>query len=168
MTWLVAQAEHNRQKVARDALEECPALDKRDIYFPLTKKPVKDRRTGRTTPQPAFFFGDYFFVKFIPTWVEDVLHARGVWGVLRYDEKPFLISDKELYLKVRSREIYGHIPLPRGWERGQRLRATSGVLSGRVGKFEEDLGRSRIVALFDFMGKDVRVELAKGSLSAVY
>lgn len=130
-----------------------------------------DRRTGRFVPKDAFFFDHYFFIKFIHTWIDDVLHARGVYDVLRYGDdgkQPFLISDRDLYLKVRSREVNGYIPPPRGMQRGQRVQATSGVMSGKIGKFEEDLGRSRIIALFDFMGsKDVRIELAKGNVVAV-
>jgi hypothetical protein len=165
----------------------------------LTKKVVVDRYTGRSEKFPAFYFGQYFFVEYTPTWIDDVLHARGVADVLHHDELlpapdavpqtvidkklylkvrsrdesykkvPLIVSDRELYLKVRSYEVNGFIPPPKhGLQRGQRVKVISGVMKGRKGTLDEDEGRSRIAALFDFMGsKDVKFDLEKGSVIAV-
>ena len=136
---MAALAKPRQQDVAREALK------RRGIktYFPMTKKLVTNRYTGRSEKHPAYYFGQYFFVEFIPTWIEDVLHARYVADVLHheellaapdgvpstvidkklylkvrsrdesYEKLPLIVSDRELYLKVRSREVNGFIPPPR-------------------------------------------------------
>jgi hypothetical protein len=169
-------------------------------YFPMTKKVVVNRYTGRSEKFPAFYFGQYFFVEYTPTWIEDVLHARGVADVIHHDELlpapdaapptvidkemyfkvkgrgeelytkvPLIVSDRELYLKVRSHEVNGFIPIKkRGLQRGQRVKVISGAMKGHKGTLAEDEGRSRIAALFDVMGsKDVKFDLEKGSVIAV-
>jgi hypothetical protein len=167
MPWLIAKAEHNRQEVARAELSDrCIKT-----YFPLMKK-------GRDCF--AYYFGDYFFVESISTWIDDVLHVRGVRDVLHYDveeinnneetkliKKPFILSNRELWKEVKSHEDNGYIPLKRGLRRGQKVRVD--VLNGYVGKLEEDedLARSTMVARIDFMGKDTRVVISKRSAIAV-
>jgi hypothetical protein len=115
--WLVALAEKRQQEIARAELE------RRGIrtYFPMTKKIVVNRYTGRSEKYPDYYFGQYFFVEFTPTWIDDVLHARGVVDVLHhgelmaapvasnmieyYEKVPRIVTDRDLYLKVRSHEV---------------------------------------------------------------
>jgi transcription antitermination factor NusG len=177
--WLVALSEKRQQEIARAEVE------RRGIktYFPMTKKVVVNRFTARSEKIPDYYFGNYFFVEFTPNWIDDVMRARGVANVLHrdelspapeasnmiehYEKVPRLVSDRDLYLKVRSHEVNGYIPLKRGLKRGQRVKVTSGAMKGRTGTFEQDLGHSRMAALFDFIGKDTHISIPTRSVIAV-
>jgi transcription antitermination factor NusG len=154
--WMAALAKPRQQEVAREELE------RRGIktYFPMTKKDVFNRFTGRFEKFPDYYFGRYFFVEYIPTWIKDVLHAKGVADVLHYDvlvpapeevpstvidkaaylkvkgrievvEKvPYTASEREIYLKVRSHEVNGFIPIKK--KRGLQRGQRVKVISGAM------------------------------------
>jgi transcription antitermination factor NusG len=119
---------------------------------------VFNRSTGRFEKFPDYYFGRYFFVEYTPTWIKDVLHAKGVADVLHHDELlstpeevpstvidkeaylkvkgrievfekvPLTTSDRELYLKVRSHEVNGYIPIKK--KRGLQRGQRVKVISG--------------------------------------
>jgi transcription antitermination factor NusG len=194
--WMAALAKPRQQEVAREELKRRGVK----TYFPMIKKNVFNRFTGRFEKFPDYYFDRYFFVEHTPNWIEDVLYAKGVADVLHYDELlpapdavppavidkaaylkmkgrneefkkvPLTVSDRELYEKVRSHEVNGFIPIKKkhGLQRGQRVKVISGAMKGHKGTLAEDEGRSRIAALFNFMGsKDVKFDLEKGSVIAV-
>ena len=88
-----------------------------------------------------------------------------------FEKVPLIVSDRELYLKVRSHEVNGYIPIKkkRGLQRGQRVKVISGAMKGLQGTLaEDDDGHSRIAALFDVMGsKEVKFVLKKESVVVV-
>ena len=79
--WMVALAKPRQQEVAREEFERRGIV----TYFPMTKKDVFNRVTGRFEKFPEYYFGRYFFVEYTPNWIKDVLHVKGVADVLHYD-----------------------------------------------------------------------------------
>ena len=197
--WAAALAKPRQQDVAREALElrgikTYFPMTKKDVLNPVTGRfeKIPEHYFGR-----YFFFEctpdkweDVLHVK----GVEEVLHddvlvpaPEGVPSTVidkeRYLKKkikpievfkkvPWTISDRDLWLEVRSYEVNGYIPPPkkkRGLQRGQRVKVESGVLKGRQGTLaEDDDGRSKIAALFDVMGsKEVKFVLKKESVVVI-
>jgi hypothetical protein len=157
MPWLVAMT--NRHARARAELQAAGF----EAYTPLTK----EKRTvrGRRRWLIAYLFGRYFFVRQCERWPE-LLDAEHVDDLIRHDDGSIpTVRDAEIDA-LRAREISGFISLKTGLRPGQRCRAVSGLMMGRVGTYIAGAANDREAAVFDFMGQASRIEFAPGVLVA--
>jgi transcription antitermination factor NusG len=151
--WCCAQVDRRRERLAL----HCLALSGFQTYVPRIRAP---QRTS--TP----LFPSYAFVRIELQW-----HAvRWSPGVLRLitngGEGPAHVPDR-IIDELRSREGRdGLIALPRSphpgdrFQRGDKVRVTTGPLTGFVGLVESMRAHQRVEVLLQMLGSLQRVELA--------
>lgn len=169
MPWMVAviawDAERSgRRSFADDGKTFREILaDQFKIYCPKIRElvVVNRRRVWRTD----FLFGRYAFVLKDDRW-RKLYRTRGIVEVLGRPENPALARDDEVDRFKQLEDSEGFVALPdvRRMRRGDACRVVDGPFRDWVGVYRGMGRRDCELALVQFMGQQVRVEVAAGAL----
>ncbi len=136
------------------------------IFYPKLIKRL--RRNGRRTCSAIFpLYPGYFFA-----WVEahwsSILGANGVAGLLMQGDQIATVREKamtELKSQCNKNGVYLNPAKPH-FQKGQKVKVSSGVLAEKIGIFEGVIGQQD-AALFNLLGAQTRVLFKEGTLVAV-
>jgi transcriptional antiterminator RfaH len=128
-----------------------------EVFFPIkryVRRPLNRPEQIVTGP----LFPRYFFASFErenPEWAK-ILDMRGVSDVLRNGNKPVIVRDAVI---DAIREYREPEKAPEGqtvFEKGQRVRVSTGVLTGIEGLFQGS-DRQRTKAFLEILGKKIEL-----------
>lgn len=157
--WIVARTKPSRDFWAAENV----ARQEREFYLP--KIYVRNRRYARAEP----LFPSHLFVKVDGPW-RFLLSTFGVSGVMLQGTEPAIVPDKEIHRLRRLENSEGFIELPGGTDKfrnGEKVRVTDGPMEGRVGIYQGQTGRERVMVLFDLMGRKISTLIDERSLESL-
>jgi transcription antitermination factor NusG len=159
--WSVVQCEsrllaHSSQR-QQTLAERLFAQNGFESYLPQ----IKTRQHGKTRIAPLF--PGYIFVRVIDRWIA-IEWTVGVIRILKDGDRPSIFPDVHMD-KLRKTEVGGFIKLPAKQSllrTGQKVRVVTGSFQGHIGLYDGQSPHERERVLLDLLGRQVRVELAKG------
>lgn len=168
MPWMVAVLGWDADKKSTigstraDSLRELLAKQF-NVYCPKIRKLMSVR--GRRAWVEEFLFGRYAFVEKLHDW-RDVFYHRAVREVLTDAHKnPALASNLEIYRYRDMEDRDGYVVLPDSTlRRGDACRVVDGLFADYAAVYQGMGRRDRELALVSYMGRQVPVEVAAGSL----
>lgn len=147
--WIVAKTKPSRDFWAAENVA------RQGYAFYLPKIYVRNRRYARAEP----LFPSHLFVLVDGPW-RFLLSTFGVSGVMLSGDNPAVVPAKELD-RVRALEgPDGFIELPGHGEKfknGEQVRVVAGPLEGRVGIYQGQSSRERVMVLLDLLGRKTTV-----------
>lgn len=159
--WYLVYAKPRQERVAQVNLER----QRYTVYLPLARQ-VR-RRNGRTISTVAPLFPRYLFVRLdreIDSWAP-IRSTLGVISLVRFGQLPSPVPDALIeYLRSREDEEGLHALSPAEYERGARIRITTGGLTGYEGIFVAPTSRQRVLVLLDILGKQTRAVVEAGAI----
>ena len=157
--WAVAQVDAHRVNLVLHYLE----LAGHATYAPrIAVATSKRRSTGNAT---TLLFPSYVFVAIEHTWWQ-ARWSVGVRRLILSGDAPAKVPDR-IIAELKGRENkHGLVVLPRppGLKRGDRVRITGGLLTGRLALFEGMRPHERVEVLLRLLGGETRVELPKADV----
>ena len=156
--WTVAQTESQREHVAAKFLEQATF----EIYLP--KVLIRNGARDRVAP----LFPGYVFVAIIDQWWP-VRWTTGVLKLLMVNDRPAEVSEV-LMRDIRKREGKDGLvrlpkPRPRGLLPGDPVKVTRGSFADRFGVYQGQSGAQRSKILLNWLGREVRVEIATADVA---
>src|SRR5262249_19161109 len=143
----------------------CLAQQGFETYFPRLRA-HRIARGRKIETQPALFPG-YVFILIEQRWYS----IRGTPGIVRLvqDGEQSQVPDSVI-AEIRSRERNGLIELPKvpDMRPGDRIRILHGPLAGQLAIYAGMKPRERVEVLLTFLGTQMRAELARSAIEAVY
>lgn len=123
---------------------------------------------GRRVWREEFLFGRYAFVEKLGNW-RDVFRHRAVREVLTDARKnPAVAPDEQIYRFKNMEDQDGYVVLPnarpRGLRRGDPCKITEGPFADMPAVYRGMGRRDRELALVEYFGQKIRVEVAAGAL----
>ena len=163
MPWMVAILDWDAdRKNLREALSRSLS-----IYSPKIRELVVENR--RRVWREEFLFGRYSFVEMVGSW-RDAFRLRGIREILTDAKKnPAVARDEEVMRFKHMEDSDGFVVLPdafrpRKLRRGDACRITEGPFADELAVYSGMVRRDRELALVNFLGRKVRVEVAAGTL----
>jgi len=138
-----------------------------EVYFPRIRK--RWRHARRTQTVARALFPRYLFVHIDlenQAW-RSIRSTIGVLQIVGHGEQPMPVPQKVID-EIRAREDdTGLVTLDAiRLKKGDRLRVLEGAFSELVGIFEEAADDRRVIVLFDFLGRQVRLKAPLQALAA--
>ena len=161
--WSVAITSPQRESCAADHI-----IDQGfDVFYPRLKRIFV--RHGKKTIRIDPLFPRYLFVLVHDAW-RALLGTRDVVDVIRSAEQPVLVSQK-IVDDVKSRcDREGMFIVPKKrfnlFRKGASVRPKFGPFYGITGLYDGSLAHEREAALFNLLGREVRVCFKQGDLTA--
>lgn len=171
MPWMVAVLSWDADKKTVRGPTRCDSprellAQQFNVYSPRMRELVA--RHGRRVWVVDWLFGRYAFVEKLADW-RDVFRHRAVSEILTDGQKnPALARDEEIYRFRDLEDRDGYVVLPEHrrskLRRGDACRVTEGSFAGMDAVYRGMGRRERELALVEFMGRRVQIEVAAGAL----
>ncbi len=136
-----------------------------EVFYPKVIRRL--RLQGKRSQIICPLFPGYFFAWLDAKW-NKFFDAQGVAGLLMEGDNIATVRETSMQsLKDRCNKngIFQDPTTPH-FQRGQKVRVTSGVLQDKVGTYDGNTGQQD-AALFDLLGMQTRVLFKEGTLVAV-
>lgn len=152
--WYLIYCKPRQENVAKRNLERQGFV----IYLPLARQ--YRRRRGQRVDVVAPLFPRYLFIylsKETDNW-RPIRSTLGVSSLVRFGQHPAAVPhDLVAFLQTRD-DAQGvqDLPLP-GFQAGQGVRVTEGVMREYEGIYLAKSGKDRVLILLEIMGKGTRV-----------
>lgn len=159
MTWIVAQVQSRKQRLAAEHIKRAGA----ECYMPV----YASRASRRDPLKEHYLFGTYAFVSVEQSWMW-LLSTIGVARVLLSGDAPAKV-DNSIIAKLKAKEDragYVKLPVRPEFFVGQRVRLTQGHLAGNVAIYNGSDSMERERVLLNILGRPTRVSVGAGSLIA--
>lgn len=142
--WIVAKTKPSRDFWAAENVA------RQGYGFYLPKIYVRNKRYARAEP----LFPSHLFVLVEGSW-RFLLSTFGVSGVMLQGSEPAIVATHEIDRLRRLEGADGFIELPGTdkFKNGEKVRVLDGPMEGRVGVYQGQTGRERVLVLFDFLGR---------------
>lgn len=136
------------------------------VYLPKIRE--RKRRSQGMVFVDGALFPRYLFVA--PGESEQSMapaqHTVGVQKLVRFGAEylPVPANVVDALVSREDPETGLHVPEPRVFRRGDRLRIASGVLAGLEGVFEARSGQDRVIILLELLGQRARTEVSQDEI----
>lgn len=134
-------------------------------YLPLLRQ--RRRRKGRNVSVVGPMFPRYLFILLnqeTDNW-GPIRSTLGVVSVVRFGQTPAAISDRLIELFRRQEDADGvQVWSPEEYQRGMKVRITSGGFAGYEGIFVARTGRERVTVLLEVLGREARASVDLGAI----
>jgi len=149
--WSVAQTEPQRERLAKDQLENQLHYS---VYLPRVR--VRKNRRNYTPP----LFPTYLFVRIVEDKWWSVRWAMGVIGLIMSGDHPARLKDA-IIAEIKSREVNGFVKLKLApkFRKGQQVRVLGGRFDGQFALYEGQTAKERQRVLLEILGQWAQVEL---------
>lgn len=159
--WYLLYTKPRAETVARTNLER----QGYGVYLPLVRQPRK--RLGRRVSVIGPLFPRYLFIRLdteTDNWAP-IRSTLGVVSVVRFGQLPAAVPDPLIADLRRREDEEGVQVLPaERYERGARVRITSGSLTGYEAIFLGRTGKDRVQVLLEVLGRHTRTVVERGAI----
>jgi transcriptional antiterminator RfaH len=122
---------------------------------------------GRRVEERPLLFPGYAFVQIVTAWWQ----ARWCPGIIRLimagDATPARVPDTVIDgLRASERDGLIELPKPPRFQRGDKVRVTSGAFIDRLAVFDGQTAHQRVAVLLRLLGGERRIELPEDGIEA--
>ena len=163
MKWYVVHTNANKEVICEKNLIRQNFI----TYMPKCKKIISHARKISTVIRPLFPRYIFVNIDLVKQRWATINSTRGVNNIISMEEKPVHIS-KDIINQIRYREnssgITDIIPY-QNIKEGNEVNILEGVFSGNKGIFDGLTDDNRVKVLFNLLGKEVALSLARISIA---
>ncbi|MCE9680049.1 transcription/translation regulatory transformer protein RfaH [Shewanella sp. AS1] len=170
-SWYLLYCKSRNEARAQDNLK----LQQIETYLPMHLEKVS--KAGKPSVKRAPLFPNYLFIYFDPkeTSVSRIHSTRGVSRFVGCKEEMTAIDDSIIHaIRMKEHKLFNELDVSGGgsesqpeFKPGDRVKFVDGPFVDLEGIFAEKSGEKRCHILFEIMGQQKRVNVAKESLKPV-
>ena len=160
--WVVVNTHPHKEVFAIENLQ------RQDVhaYCPQIRKRIRHARRELDVLRPLF--PSYVFAQIDTTRLRwrSIASTFGVRSLVSFGERPSFLEDGFIH-SLKAREIDGAISRPTTpYDIGQQVRVSGGAFDGIVATIIEMDEKDRLVILFNFLNRPVKMKLPIGNVAA--